>query len=128
MRHSTLACLGVLASLVGLAACGGGDYGSTPTTPSPSPAPAPASSATITILGNRGNQSFTPNPGSAIAGKASFRNADGVVHRLRSANGTFDSGDIAPGQTSAPLAVPAAGLDFHCSIHPGMVGTISAAN
>ena len=126
MRPSRLACIGVLASLVGLAACGGGGSEPPPTNPSPSPSPTPQPSTAITILGNRGNQSFTPNPGSAASGMASWRNTDGLVHRIQSNDGSFDTGDIGPGQTSAPKAVPAAGLNYHCTIHPGMIGAINA--
>jgi plastocyanin len=124
MHPSRLACIGALASLAGLAACGGGGSQSTPTTPSGSPTPPP--SAAISIVGDRGNQSFTPNPGAPQGGMVSFRNTDGQVHRIRSNDGSFDTGDIAPGQTSAPRAVPAAGMNYHCPIHPGMIGAINA--
>jgi hypothetical protein len=77
-------------------------------------------------VGDRGNQSFTPNPGSATGGMLSFRNSDNLVHRIQSNDGSFDTGDIGPGQTSAPKAVPAAGLNYHCTIHPGMIGAINA--
>lgn len=122
MRSSRLARIGALTSLVGLAACGGGGYQSPPTTPSPTPPP----SSAITIVGDRGNQSFTPNPGAAPAGMASWRNTDNVVHHIKSNDGSFDTGDIAPGQTTAARAVPAAGLNYHCTIHPGMIGAINA--
>ena len=97
-----------------------------PVAPSPSPSPTPAPSAAIAILGNRGSQSFTPNPGSATGGTASWRNADSVVHRIKSNDGSFDTGDIAPGQTTAAMAVPGAGMNYHCTIHPGMIGAINA--
>ena len=124
MRLSRLARIGALASLAGLAACGGGGSQSTPTTPSGSPPPPP--STAITIVGDRGNLSFTPNPGSAPGGMASWRNTDNQVHRIRSNDGSFDTGDIAPGQTTAPKAVPGAGMNYHCPIHPGMIGAINA--
>ena len=128
MRFSKLAPIGIIASIVGLSACGSG-YQSPPTSPSPSPSgsPPPSTRASITIVGNRGSQSFTPNPGPATGGMASFKNTDGVVHRIVANDGSFDSGNLAAGQTSADLAVPAAGVNYHCSIHPGMVGAINAA-
>ncbi|SRR6187455_2979941 len=125
MRLSRLVRIGAFASLVGLAACGGGGS-EPPTAPSPTPTPTPSPSTGISILGNRGNQSFTPNPGSATAGMTSFRNTDSVVHRIKSNDGSFDTGDIAPGQTTAAMAVPAAGMNYHCTIHPGMIGAINA--
>ena len=123
MRFSTLAPIGAFASLVGLAACGGGYKA--PTQPSGSPPP-PTTSTSITIAGDRGSQSFTPNTGAASGGMVSWRNTDGVVHRIKSNDGSFDTGDIAPGQTSTARAVPAAGMNYHCSIHPGMIGAINA--
>jgi plastocyanin len=123
MRSSRLARIGVLAALAGVAACGGGGSES-PTTPSGSSTPPP--STAITIVGDRGNLSFAPNPGSAPGGMASWRNTDNQVHRIRSNDGSFDTGDIAPGQTSAPRAAPAAGMNYHCPIHPGMIGAINA--
>ena len=122
MRLSRLARIGAFASFAGLAACGGGGSEPPPTAPSPTPAPSTA----ISILGNRGNQSFTPNPGAAAGGMASWRNTDNLVHRIQSNDGLFDTGDIGPGQTTAPKAVPAAGMNYHCTLHPGMIGAINA--
>lgn len=126
MRLSRLARIGAFASFVGIAACGGGSSEPPPTAPSPTPSPTPSTSTAITILGDRGNQSFTPNPGSQAAGMTSFRNADGVVHHIKSNDGAFDTGDIAPGQTTPAMAVPPAGMNYHCTIHPGMIGAINA--
>lgn len=126
MRPARLACVGALASLIGLAACGGGGSQSSPTTPSGSTTPPPTSTTAISIVGDRGNQSFTPNPGSASGGTVTWRNTDNQVHRIRSNDGSFDTGDIAPGQTTAARAVPASGMNYHCPIHPGMIGAINA--
>ena len=125
MRPSSLVRIGTFAWIVGLAACGGSDS-PPPTTPSPSPSPAPTQSAAISIVGDRGNQSFTPNPSAASGGMASWRNPDNQLHRIVSNDGSFDTGNIGPGQTSTPKAVPAAGMNYHCSIHPGMIGAINA--
>lgn len=124
MRLSRLARIGAFASLTALSACGGSDSMPPPTTPSPSPQP--TSSTAIAIVGDRGNQSFTPNPSPTSGGMASWRNTDNQVHRIVSNDGTFDTGNIGAGQTSAPKAVPAAGMNYHCSIHPGMIGAINA--
>ena len=56
-----------------------------------------------------------------------WRNTDGVVHRIVANDGSFDTGDIAPGATSAPRTLTADGANYHCSIHPGMVGAINSA-
>ena len=54
-------CTAFVMALV-VAACGGGGYGGgTPTSPAPTGG---AVGTTIGIVGDRGNQSFSPNPGS----------------------------------------------------------------
>jgi plastocyanin len=55
-----------------------------------------------------------------------WRNSDNQLHRIKSNDGTFDTGGIPPGQTTSPRAVPAAGMNYHCEIHPGMIGAINA--
>jgi plastocyanin len=99
-----------------LAACGGG--GSSPSGPTPG-------ALTITITRQNGAQSFSPNPASAGGQMVVFRNADSVVHRVRLNDGTIDTGDIAPGATSAPMQMPADGTNYHCSVHPDMIGAVS---
>ena len=114
-----------LAAALVAAACGGG-YGGTPTSPPPSGGGG-TSGTTISIAGDRGSQSFTPNPGSLATDQmVNWRNADGVVHRIVLNDGSGDTGDIAPGATSAAVRISANGTNYHCTIHPGMVGSIKA--
>jgi plastocyanin len=107
-----------------------GACGSSRTTYSPSPMPTPtpvlvAADVTITINGMLGTGSYSPNPGAVRVGqKVAWRNADSISHTATGSG--FDTGAIAPGQTSAPVTFAAAGsIDYHCSIHPTMVGTLS---
>ncbi len=53
-----------------------------------------------------------------------FRNADTIVHRVRLNDGSIDTGDIAPGATSAVVTMPGIGTNYHCSIHPDMIGAV----
>lgn len=109
-----------------VAACSGGsdgNYGSsTPTSPS---APAPPSAMVITITGQNGNRSFSPNPASVGGAVVVFRNTDSVVHRIRLNNGAIDTGDIPAGATSREVTMPATGTNYHCSIHPTMIGAVN---
>jgi plastocyanin len=83
---------------------------------------------TVNITTTAGSQSFDPNPASmAAAGTVAWMNRDGAVHRIVSNDGSFDTGDISPGATSRAITVPAAGANYHCSIHPAMIGAIGAA-
>lgn len=102
-----------------LSACGGG--GSTPSSPNPG-------AITITITRQNGAQSFSPNPASAGGQAVVFRNADSVVHRVQLNDGSIDTGDIAPGATSAQVEMPAQGTNYHCSVHPDMIGAVSGTS
>ena len=108
-------------------ACGGG---SSPTSPSPSPGPSPGpGNVTITVLGDRGNQSFAPNPSSVERGQSVvWRNTDAVVHRIRFNDGSAETADIAPGATSAAIVMPTDGANYHCPLHPGMIGSINSSS
>jgi plastocyanin len=128
MRSSLL--VGSIA--IGLAAwaCGGSGGGGNPNAPAPAPAPAPtptpSTATTINIVGDRGAQSFNPNPAAVRQGTMfSWRNTDSVVHRIVLNDGSLDSGNIAPGASSAVLQLATDGANYHCSIHPGMVGSIN---
>jgi plastocyanin len=52
-------------------------------------------------------------------------NNDTTTHTSTGSNGAWDSGSIAPG-ASFSRTFPAAGsFTYHCTIHPGMVGTVT---
>jgi plastocyanin len=80
---------------------------------------------TITIAGQNGALSFSPNPASAAGLSVVFKNSDATAHRVVLNDGSIDTGEIAPGATSRAVTMPAAGTNYHCSIHPGMIGGIS---
>jgi plastocyanin len=126
-RRRSLRVLAVVAGVVAAVACGGGGYGSSP---SPMPTPVPVggggtADVTITINGMLGAASFSPNAAAVKVGqKVAWRNADSTAHTAT--GGTFDTGAIGSGQTSAPITFAAVGnFDYHCTIHPTMVGTVS---
>jgi plastocyanin len=112
-----------------VAGCGGGGYGGgTPTNPTPGGGGS-TGATTISIVGDRGNQSFTPNPGAPGQDQmVTWRNNDSVVHRIVLNDGTGDTGNIAPGATSNAVRLPANGANYHCSLHPGMIGAVRAAS
>jgi plastocyanin len=99
------------------AACGGGSS-STPTSPSSNP-------FTITVTRQNGAQSFSPNPASVGGQMVVFRNSDTVVHRVLLNDGSIDTGNIAPGAMSAAVRMPAGGTNYHCSLHPDMIGAVN---
>ena len=148
MRQSVLSSLG-FAILAGAFAVscggGGGGYGmaSAPSTPTAT-APVDSSTIVVGVVANAGANSFSPNPASAKVGqKVAWRNQDGIVHHIvqdtsgdpgdgygygpggGSSSGGFDGGTTAPGSMSGAMTLDTAGtMHYHCSIHPGMVGSI----
>lgn len=111
----------VLAAALTAAVTGGavGCGSSAPSAPSPDP-----NVLVVDILREDGAQSFSPNPANPGARMVVFRNVDAVIHRVRLNDGTLDTGDLLPGQSSAPLQMPAAGTNYHCPLHPTMVGAV----
>jgi plastocyanin len=119
----------VLAALAA-SGCGGGSgspsYGGGGT---PAPTPPPGAISAIDILGNRGTQSFSPNPASVRQGdQFVWRNTDGLAHHIVLNDGSLDSGVIPPGGSGPALRLGTDGANYHCTIHPGMVGSISASS
>ena len=78
-------------------------------------------------MGSNGTQAFSPNPASFGGQTVVFKNNDSVMHRVVLNDGSVDTGDIAPGATSRAVAMPGSGANYHCQIHPGMIGAVSAA-
>jgi plastocyanin len=127
MSSITRAALAAGVVLILTSGCGGG-YDN-PAGPSGGGNPPPSGSTSIAIMGDRGAQSFNPNPAPAPASRVvTWRNSDSVVHRIVSNDGAFDTGNLAAGATSAAVTLPGDGANYHCTIHPGMIGAISAAS
>jgi plastocyanin len=128
MRNTGIAML--LAASALLPACGGGGGSAAPTSPTPAAGGGgSATTVTINIVGVKGKLSFSPNPADVQAGQlVAFKNTDVVTHHVTLDDGSLQTGDIAPGATSAALPVGAANVAYHCSIHPSMVGSFNAAS
>lgn len=110
--------------LIVAAGCGSS---SSPTTPSGSTSPqGPGIDFTININGDRGSQSYSPSPLNMRVGQVvNWHNLDSIEHTATLA-GTFDSGNIAAfsAHNNAVTMSRAGTFTYHCTIHPGMVGTI----
>lgn len=115
------------AAILATVAYAGCSSSNTPTNPTPPPPAGAAADVTITIVGMNGAQSYSANPGAVKVGQTvSWRNADSVTHTATSDTGSFNTGSISPGATSAPIKMNTAGsFGYHCSIHPTMVGTLN---
>src|SRR5262245_26831533 len=131
MRFSFLSGASIaVAGALGLWSCAGGG-GSMPAAPTPAPTPAPPGSTTVmvNIVGSIGNQAYRPNPVAANSGDTvMFRNSDTTMHHIVLDDGSADLGDIGPGATSRGVTLRNTNaLNFHCTMHSSMVGSINAA-
>lgn len=123
-----------IASVIAFAAvavaCGGssGYGGSTPVSPTPS-AGNSSNVVTINIMGVNGKQSFSPNPADVPGGSvAVFVNKDTVTHRVVLDDLSIDTGNIAPGASSAQMQLGGVSKAYHCAIHANMVGSLNSAS
>ena len=115
-------------------AIGCGDYSSsspysptpTPSTPPPQGAPLASSSVMIPVgASTLGNRAFVPAelniaPGTLVT----WINADSTTHTSTSNVDGWHSGNIAPGGEFSFAFQTAGTFQYHCAIHPGMVGTV----
>ena len=106
--------------------CGGSSYSSGTSANPTSPTPSMAGVVTINVVAGNGAQSFSPNPATLPAGQTVvWHNVDSITHRVALNDGSVDTGNLAPGASSQPIALAAIGGQYHCSIHPVMVGSIN---
>jgi plastocyanin len=90
-------------------------------------APTVAADVTISMVGDRGAQSYSPNPTTVRVGQTvAWKNTDTTAHDATQDASRFATGVVGAGATSSPVTMSAAGtFTYHCTIHPGMVGTIT---
>jgi len=81
----------------------------------------------IDILGINGARSFSPNPANVPADQlVIWHNRDVQTHRVVLDDRSVDTGNLAPGASSAPMTMPIGTPGpYHCTIHPVMVGAIT---
>jgi plastocyanin len=83
---------------------------------------------TIYVVAINAAQSFSPNPATLPAGQMIvWHNVDSITHRVVLNDRSVDAGNLAPGISSQPMAIAAAGGPYHCSIHPEMVASVNQA-
>ena len=120
----------VSAILMFAIACGGG-YSSTPDSPSPTPSPTPTPggpSSSVSIPAGAqslGNRAFMPDElDVAVGTTVTWMNTDSISHTSTSDANAWNSGIVAPGGQFSFAFQTAGTFQYHCAIHPGMVGTV----
>jgi plastocyanin len=93
---------------------------------SPSAPTVAAADVTITMVGNLSAQSFSPSATTMRVGQTvAWKNGDSIPHDATQDAARFATGILNAGATSSPLTMATAGsFTYHCTIHPGMVGTV----
>jgi plastocyanin len=128
MRALVIA-MAVAALRLGVSGCGGANYATGNSGTSGNPI-APTSSTpgvvTINVVAVNGAQSFSPNPASLPVGQmVVWHNVDSITHHVVLNDQSIDTGDLLPGASSQPMSIATAGGQYHCSIHPVMVGSVN---
>lgn len=70
------------------------------------------------------SSSLTVASGTAVK----WTNNDAITHTVTADDGSFDSGNIAPGGTYSHAFSGAGTYAYHCSIHTGMKGKVVVSN
>lgn len=72
---------------------------------------------------------FQGNPAKIKAGDTIvWQNQDRMTHTATADDGSFDTGNIAAGTSSKPIAFNKAGnVPYHCQIHDSMTGTVEVS-
>jgi plastocyanin len=74
----------------------------------------------------RTTNAYSPSPLTVAVGTVvTFVNSDVAPHDARADNGRFNTPIIQPGGSANVTMSTAGSVVYHCSIHPGMVGTIN---
>jgi plastocyanin len=118
--------LALLASLLALAAACN-SYSTAEPSPTPSPTPdGPTTAVTIpTNAETLGNRAFAPDEVSVDAGTTIvWTNTDSVAHTTTADGNAWNSGIVSPGGRFSVKFQTAGTFPYHCTIHPGMVGTV----
>jgi plastocyanin len=111
---------------LGVWGCGGSSYSNGDSGNPNTPTPSITGAVTINVVAINGAQSFSPNPATLPAGQmVVWHNVDSITHRVVLNDRSVDTGDLVPGASSQPMAIAAARGQYHCSIHPVMVGSVN---
>ena len=84
--------------------------------------------AAVSIVNNASSlttNAYAPNPIDVAAGTTvTWTNNDTKTHDSTATDGSWGSGAIAPGGQFSRTFSTAGSFPYHCTLHPGMVGTV----
>ena len=68
---------------------------------------------------------YSPNPTTVAVGTTViWTNGDNTAHTTTSDGNVWNSGSLNPGSTFSFMFNTAGTFTYHCTIHPGMVGSV----
>jgi plastocyanin len=119
---NTLRLASILTAATIVASCGGSNT-TTPTSPSTT-----AGSTPVSIVGGASlltTTAFSPNPLTVSAGTTvTWTNRDSTTHTVTGNSGAFN-GTVNPNSQFSFTFATAGTFTYHCTIHPGMVATVT---
>ena len=117
LRSAALAAIAIVAVISTAAVTGRGDTMAS-STPTPGPTAAPIA---VKIV----NFAFSPQKVTiSVGGSVVWKNSDDVAHTATASDGSFDSGNLANGQSWTHTFTKAGKYAYICTYHPNMTGTI----
>jgi len=112
----------ILLVAVILASCSGGGTSGTTTTTAGTGTTAGGGTSVQIIMNNRSYDPKTVTIG--LGGTVTWVNQEALRHDVVADNGEFNSGLFGEGETFSFTFSAAGTYPYHCSIHPGMTGTV----
>ena len=120
--------IALAALLLGFTVACGSSYSPAPA-PTPTPTPSPSGGTPVSIVAGAttmATSAYAPNPiAVTVGGTVTWTNNDSATHTSSDNSSTWDSGPIAPGGTFSRTFSSAGTFPYHCTLHPGMVGTVT---
>ena len=121
-RAATLIAIAALAGT--FIACGGSSNSNSTMNPT-----SPSNSSSISIVPGASTMTttaFSPSPIVVAKGTTvTWTNNDITTHDTKADDGMWNSGSMAPGATFSTTLQTTGTFTYHCTIHPGMVGTVT---
>lgn len=76
------------------------------------------------------NDAYSPASAEIIIGQTvAWRNDDDVPHTATANDGSWNTGEIAPGAFSDPVTFSDTGeFNYHCTLHPAMTGKVQVSD
>ena len=115
--------LGIIAGLIALTV-GCSSY--SPSTPSGGTGVTGTPVSIVSNAGNLTNTAYAPNPITIGVGETiTWVNNDREAHTSAGDDGSWNSGTIGPGANFSRTFPTAGTFTYHCTIHPGMIGSVT---